>query len=78
MTTNDKGTALMFACRNNNSDCVALLVEEEAGMSDYRKRTALHYACVEDNVNCASLLLDREAECVDGDGKTPLMLAKKY
>eukprot|EP00769_Ergobibamus_cyprinoides_P000567 gnl/Ergobibamus_cyprinoides/1573.p1 GENE.gnl/Ergobibamus_cyprinoides/1573~~gnl/Ergobibamus_cyprinoides/1573.p1 ORF type:complete len:125 (+),score=31.67 gnl/Ergobibamus_cyprinoides/1573:33-377(+) len=58
----------MLAADYDRTDCVALLLNREAGIADINGRTALMHAALEGHADCTSLLLSTESGAVDADG----------
>ncbi|KAE8302893.1 Ankyrin repeat protein 1 [Giardia duodenalis] len=68
-------TALHIAAIRGNTEIVQILVEQEAGMVDYRKRSALMLAAYFGHLSVVQLLLGREKALQDSSGRTALFYA---
>lgn len=68
-------TALHIAAIRGNKEIVQLLIGQEAGMVDYRKRTALMLAAYFGHLPIVRLLLNKEKTLQDSSGRTALFYA---
>lgn len=75
----ENSTALMHAVFNGHSDCVKLLMQDEAGMGDCGRNSALMIAILSKNLDIAELLVEKENQMVTRNGVTALIyLAGSY
>jgi len=75
-----RDTLLTLACRNGNTECIRLLLQQGAAVDAPcapPKATPLYLAVQEGHAKAAKLLLDADADVTDclGDGLTPLSVA---
>ena len=77
MKDEDGWTALMYAARRDQADCIRLLLDKEGGMQDNDGCTALMHAAYNNNLECARLLAKRENRIRNEYGGTALDIAKK-
>ena len=74
-------TLLLAACKGNNAECVAQLVDAKASteVKDVNGDTPLLIACKENNTQIVAKLVDAKAstEVKDANGDTPLLIACK-
>ena len=74
--------ALMYACVNDNTESVKLLLAEDVNVNVVNRRgvNAFIYACMNGETESVKLLLEADADVnfVDGYGRTALKIAEEY